>query len=253
MELNTILFLIVILLSNIMHGITGFAGTILAMPFGIMLVGYDVAKPVLNVLAILSGVYILLGRYKKVNWRELIKIVAVMAVGIFGGIYIRGLFAGREQLLYKVLGIFVVVLALQGLYQSLRTVPTQARSVPQQGNRASGLLLDLVLVAAGVVHGMFVAGGPLLTSYMTKKGMDKETFRATISTCWVFLNSLILVSDIQAGLWTPYLLWVQLISIPFLLLAMWIGSKLVARMSQQLFMKITYLLLFVSGISLLVK
>ena len=226
MELNTILFLLVILLSNIMHGITGFAGTILAMPFGIMLVGYDVAKPVLNVLAILSGVYILLGRYKKVNWRELVKIVAVMAVGIFGGIYIRG---------------------------SLRTVPAQARSVPQQGNRASGLLLDLVLVAAGVVHGMFVAGGPLLTSYMTKKGMDKETFRATISTCWVFLNSLILVSDIQAGLWTPYLLWVQLISIPFLLLAMWIGSKLVARMSQQLFMKITYLLLFVSGISLLVK
>jgi len=36
-------------------------------------------------------------------------------------------------------------------------------------------------------------------------------------------------------------------------LAMWIGSRLVARMSQQLFMKITYLLLFVSGISLLVK
>ena len=69
----------------------------------------------------------------------------------------------------------------------------------------------------------------------------------------MFLNSLILVSDIQAGLWTPYLLWVQLISIPFLLLAMWIGSRLVARMSQQLFMKITYLLLFVSGISLLVK
>ena len=34
---------------------------------------------------------------------------------------------------------------------------------------------------------------------------------------------------------------------------MWIGSKLVARMSQDLFMKITYLLLFVSGVSLMVK
>lgn len=253
MELNTILFLLVILLSNIMHGITGFAGTILAMPFGIMLVGYDVAKPVLNVLAILSGLYILLGRYKNVNWRELAKIVAVMAAGIFGGIYIRGLFIGREQLLYKALGIFVVVLALQGLYKSLRPAPAKVRTVSKPENGLSKLLLDLVLVAAGIVHGMFVAGGPLLTSYMTKKEMDKETFRATISTCWVFLNSLILVSDIRAGLWTPYLLRLQLISIPFLLLAMWIGSKLVARMSQQLFMKITYILLFVSGISLLVK
>ena len=88
---------------------------------------------------------------------------------------------------------------------------------------------------------------------MTRRGMEKETFRATISTCWVFLNSLILVSDIRAGLWTPYLMKIQLLSIPFLLLAMWIGSKLVARMSQDLFMKITYALLFISGLSLLVK
>lgn len=252
MTLQTILFFVVILLCNIMHGITGFAGTILAMPFGIMLVGYDVAKPVLNVLAIISGVYIFVGRYKNVNWRELAKIVAVMALGIFGGIYIRGLFVGRESILYKILGIFVIALALQGLWKSLRPAPSAGPRAVGQG-RAAALLADLILVAAGIVHGIFVAGGPLLTSYMTKRDMDKETFRATISTCWVFLNSLILVSDIRAGLWTPYLLKIQLLSIPFLLLAMWIGSKLVARMSQDLFMKITYALLFISGLSLLVK
>lgn len=39
MELNTILFLLVILLSNIMHGITGFAGTILAMPLALCWLG----------------------------------------------------------------------------------------------------------------------------------------------------------------------------------------------------------------------
>ncbi|MGN0976274.1 MAG: sulfite exporter TauE/SafE family protein [Gemmiger sp.] len=252
MTLNTILFFVVILLCNIMHGITGFAGTILAMPFGIMLVGYDVAKPILNVLAIISGIYILIGRYKNVNWRELAKIVVVMSLGIFGGIYIRGLFVGREQILYKILGVFVIVLALQGLWKTLRPAPAPAEK-PEGQSKAAALLSNLILVAAGIVHGIFVSGGPLLTSYMTKRDMDKETFRATISTCWVFLNSLILVSDIQAGLWTPYLIQVQLLSIPFLLLAMWIGSKLVARMSQALFMKITYVLLFVSGASLLIK
>lgn len=249
MTLNYILFYLVILLCNIMHGITGFAGTILAMPFSIMLVGYDVAKPVLNVLAILSGVYIFVGRRKSVNWKELAKIVIVMALGIFAGIYIHGLFVGREQLLYKLLGIFVIALSVQGLWKSLRP----AGQAPVAQGRAAGLLLDLVLVAAGIVHGLFVAGGPLLTSYMTKKNLGKESFRATISTCWVFLNTLILVSDIRAGLWTPELVLVQLISIPFLLAAMWIGSRLVAKMSQQLFMKITYVLLFISGLSLIVK
>lgn len=63
--LNQILFYIVILLTNIIHGITGFAGTILAMPPSLMLVGYDIAKPILNVLAIFSGVYVFVGNYKR--------------------------------------------------------------------------------------------------------------------------------------------------------------------------------------------
>ena len=104
-----------------------------------------------------------------------------------------------------------------------------------------------------MVHGIFVSGGPLLIGYLTKKITDKTAFRATISTVWVFLNSLILFDDIRSGLWTLDLLKIQLISIPFLLAGMFLGGKLYAKMSQQLFMKITYVLLFLSGVSLLVK
>ena len=42
------LFYIVILLANIIQGITGFAGTILAMPFSVRLVGMETAVPVLT-------------------------------------------------------------------------------------------------------------------------------------------------------------------------------------------------------------
>ena len=108
--LNQILFYIVILLTNIIHGITGFAGTILAMPPSLMLVGYDIAKPILNVLAIFSGVYVFVGNYKKIDWKELAKIVVVMALGIFGAVFIKGLFVGKEHLLYKLLGLLVIVL-----------------------------------------------------------------------------------------------------------------------------------------------
>ena len=64
-------FFLVILLSNIIQGITGFAGTILAMPPSLMLVGYDTAKPVLNVLGRLSGIYVFAGHRKHVCWGEL--------------------------------------------------------------------------------------------------------------------------------------------------------------------------------------
>ena len=112
---NYILFLLIILFTNIIQGITGFAGTILAMPPSLMLVGYPVAKPVLNVLGLLSGIYVFAGKHGSVCWKELKKIVAVMAAGIIGGILIKGLFAGKEQALYKILGVFIVFLSRESI------------------------------------------------------------------------------------------------------------------------------------------
>lgn len=247
--ISYILFFIVILLANIMHGITGFAGTVLAMPFGLMLVGYPVAKPILNVLAIISGVYVFAGNHKSVDWKELKKIVLVMAVGMLCGFFIKDLFAGREQILYKLLGVFVVVLAIQGLWKEFRPQPQQPRTEAAKTGRFDLILLPL----AGVVHGIFVSGGPLLIGYLTRRVKDKNVFRATISTVWVFLNTIILIDDIRAGLWTASLVKTQLVSIPFLLVGMYIGGRLVKKMSQPLFMKLTYILLFISGLSLFVK
>lgn len=255
--------MLVILLANIMQGITGFAGTILAMPFSLMLVGYPVAKPVLNVLGLLSGAYVLAGNKDKVCWKELKKIVAVMAVGILGGIGIKGAFAGKETILYWLLGIFVIVLSVQGMVTLWKThkIGEKAENDRVSGSKGDTAetekkdypALTLLLLAAGIVHGIFVSGGPLLISYLTKKVKDKTAFRATISSVWVFLNAIILVDDIRSGLWTPSLLAVQAASVPFLLGGMFIGGKLYVRMSQTLFMAITYGLLLISGISLLVK
>ena len=270
-------FFLVILLSNIIQGITGFAGTILAMPPSLMLVGYDTAKPVLNVLGLLSGIYVFAGHRKHVCWGELKKIVAVMAAGIVGGIFLKGYFAGRERALYALLGLFVVCLSLQGLHKLWRDwLGTQedaaAGAETAEAKAAAGAKtaeakaaaegkaagpdkagLYLLLGLAGIVHGIFVSGGPLLIGYLTKRIQDKVSFRATISTVWVVLNTIILLDDIRSGLWNPELVKIQAASIPFLLAGMAVGSRLYAKMSQRLFMLITYVLLFVSGISLLIK
>ena len=279
-------FFLVILLSNIIQGITGFAGTILAMPPSLMLVRYNTAKPVLNVLGLLSGIYVFAGHRKHVCWGELKKIVAVMAVGIVGGIFLKGFFVGRERMLYALLGLFVVCLSVQGLWklrmerqeeakgqaggpdaaggqgtEGLR--PGGAKAVEPQSagtfreSSAQGYkttpALYLLLGLAGIVHGIFVSGGPLLIGYLTRRIQDKVSFRATISTVWVVLNTIIMLDDIRSGLWNPELVKIQVVSIPFLLAGMAVGSRLYAKMSQRLFMLITYVLLFLSGISLLIK
>lgn len=241
-------FFLVILLSNIIQGITGFAGTILAMPPSLMLVGYDTAKPVLNVLGLLSGIYVLAENWKMVCWKEVRKIVIVMAAGIAFSMTIRGFFAGREPFLYKLLGIIVLALSVQGIYR-LKAAGGRNQGRVSRGNKGAYFLLGL----AGIIHGIFLSGGPLLISYLTGKMRDKSRFRTTISAVWVVLNTFILLDDIVSGWWKRSLIVVQLSAIPFLLLGMYLGSKLYVRMSQRLFMKVTYSLLFLSGIFLLIK
>ncbi|MFI3207972.1 MAG: sulfite exporter TauE/SafE family protein [Eubacteriales bacterium] len=237
--------MIVILLANIVQGITGFAGTILAMPFALMLVGYGVCKPILNVLGLLSGIYVFYGNYKSVNWKELKKIVIVMLIGIIAGICVKDLFMDKEEVLYIALGLFIIYLAIKGLFFSEKETLEDVEGVVEV-KKASNFLLIL----SGFVHGIFVSGGPLLIGYLSKIIKEKIEFRATISTVWIFLNTIILFDDMRTGLWNLELGKWLLVSIPFLFAGMKIGTILYYKMSQELFMKITYILLFISGVSL---
>lgn len=270
--MNEILFYIVILLANIIQGITGFAGTILAMPFSLKLVGMDVAVPVLNFLGIASGIYVLAGNYRHVDRKELLRAVAVMEPAVIIGLIARRFLSGKPQLLYYVLGAIVLALAVSGLWGLLRKEKRQRaesdhselqntgpKSDLQQRAEGAGAssgiaALDIVMLAAsGLVHGLFVCGGPLLIGYLSKRIKDKASFRATISTIWILLNGTIFVSQLISGAWNTGLIKVQLISLPFMAAGMFAGSLLYKRLSQRTFMLITYVLLFIAGLTLFFK
>lgn len=272
--MNRILFYYVILVANIIQGITGFAGTILAMPPGLMLVGYDIAKPVLNFLGLLSGVIVLAGSFRNVNWRELGRVLIYMMSGMVIGMLIKNALSGQMELLYKGLGVFVLILAVRGCVATGQKIHQQKTlaagmsyldedvigeraegngvySFPARAMSRAGTFLMLLL--AGVVHGIFVSGGPLAVAYLSKKLPHMPEFRATISTMWIVLNGFNMAEEIVQGLWTPQLIHVQILAIPFLILGMLIGGKLFKIMNQNIFMVLTYVLLIVSGVSLLFK
>ncbi|MDE5803329.1 MAG: sulfite exporter TauE/SafE family protein [Lachnospiraceae bacterium] len=247
--MKELFFFLTIFLANIIQGITGFAGTILAMPFGIMLMGYDVTKPVLNVLGLLSGIYVFLGNREHVNRKELKRIVLVMVIGIFAGMGLKNFVGTNQMILYQALGSFVVLLAVHGLYRMMA-----ARKKQEEDGQKEHRLKDfLLLTAAGVVHGIFVSGGPLLIGYLTGRISDKRSFRATISTVWILLNTIILIGDIHAGMWNKDNLCILGISFPVLMAGMFVGGKLYRIMSQKFFMILTYVLLLISGVTLFCK
>lgn len=241
-----ILFFIVVFLSNVIQCITGFAGTVLAMPFSMMLVGFDTAKPILNVLGIVASVGVVLSNKKGFNKKEFFRIISIMIVGMAGGFVITRAFAINATVLYKILGIVVILFMLLGCYNTFV-------KKDDDKNKKTNPLIYLVLVAAGLVHGMFVCGGPLLVIYASDKMKDKQEFRVTVSSVWIVLNSIIMFSDIQSGYFNSNLLVLLVISIAILFLSLLVGNKIFNRMNKTVFMVVTYILMGISGASLLFK
>ena len=56
-----------------------------------------------------------------------------------------------------------------------------------------------MILAAGVIHGMFVSGGALLVIYASSALKKKEEFRATMAMLWVTIGCYITGNQIQSG------------------------------------------------------
>lgn len=235
--MKEIIFLFVLFVANVIQAITGFAGTVLAMPPSMYLLGMDDAKVVLNVMALLSGLMIAVMSYHHMNKKELAKICVFMVAGMAIGIQICKT-VPSEQILLIIYGVIILLIAGKNL------LCHRQRTLPKA-------LLLVILLLAGVIHGMFVSGGALLVVYAAQVLKEKEEFRATLAPVWVVLNSILLVSQVRQGVFTEGNIRLILISIIPLFMATWLGKKLVKKVSQKVFLNLTYVLLLVSGLSLI--
>jgi uncharacterized membrane protein YfcA len=230
------LYYLVVLGSNIIQGITGFAGTILAMPFSVMLIGIDKSKFILNFLGIVASIWILAVNYKMVNKKELKHILIFMGIGLTAGIFIGNI--TTPGILTKILPVIILTVAVRGLLTINNTKVIKNKAV-----------LIFILLFSGLVHGMFVIGGPFLVIYASQTLKDKGEFRATLSFVWLILNSIIFISNFEKIFIPEYGIQTCISIIP-LIIGMYIGNKLHNKMSQKFFMILSFVLLILSAVPL---
>lgn len=242
--LSKILFLLVVFFTNIVQCITGFAGTVLAMPFSIMLIGIDDSRSILNLLGLIASIYVAAVCFRSIDKKEFAKMTGIMVIGMIAGIFLKGYFSGSPQLLYKLLGgivIFFAVFSAVKFYAKKEDKPLPAP------------VAIILLIVSGVVHGMFVCGGPLLVTYASGKIKDKDAFRATLSGVWIVLNGIIFVTDAYSGSFTLPTIKLAAVSVAVLAAALVIGNLICKKMSRSIFLQLTYILMLISGVSLFLK
>ena len=238
MDWNSVLFVLVVLFGVFVQSAAGFGGPLISMPIGILLVGVGIAKPVITIAALLVGLTVVISDYKYVNLKELLKMTAVMLVGVIFGLWVFG----TLQLAFLLI-IYAVVIILIG-----------ARRLFFPGKlRVPRAVQESALIGAGIMQGLFVSGGSFLAIYAVDRIPEKREFRATVNAVWAVLN-LFLVGTYAFGgaLTREVLIYAAIITVPCLAVtffAGWVAKKL----SQNIFLKVVYIILIVSGIVLLIS
>ncbi len=174
---------------------------------------------------------------KHVNWREFGKIIAVMVVFMVVGIWLDTLMP--LHVLLKIYGAVIVIIGAKNL------LSPKHKFMPEWA-------LWIILALAGLIQGMFVSGGALLVIYAVQKLRDQQQFRITLSAIWTVLNFIYAGIAFQQGHFTGDVVQIIVFCIPLAVLATFLGNKLQKKISQEKFLKLTYVLLLGIGLVLLV-
>jgi uncharacterized membrane protein YfcA len=95
---------------------------------------------------------------------------------------------------------------------------------------------------------------PPYAIYLSRRGLTKEQYRSTLGACAMFSISLRVVAFVIAGPLQSAKPWLFALAVlPASLGGLWVASKLFSRISRDTLMRAVGLVLFASGLSLIVR
>jgi uncharacterized protein len=163
----------------------GFGATLISLALGSLVVPIESLLPALVPLNLALSIF-LSARYAPQIDRAFLfrRLLPMMALGLP-----IGLFVFREadsSLLKRLFGVFLAVVSASELW---RMRASSAHPAPL--SRPAEIAM---LIAGGIVHGAFAAGGPMAV-YVTSRAIhDKGAYRATLCVLWAVLNVVLLTT-----------------------------------------------------------
>lgn len=218
--------------------VVGFAGALVALP--ILLLGMELpdAISMISLFYLISSAVLLYQNWSDVNKKIVIQLALTITVGTILGILVLKL--GKPILLKKSLGIFVILYVIYKMTDKDKVAFLSKLGTPL------GLL-------GGFFSGLFSTGGPIYMIYVQSKLKTSDAIRATMIGVIAFTNLVRVPTLTVNGLLGVAHLKLALYIIPFYFLAQFLGNVTYDKLNEKTFHKLLLILLFLSGISLIVR
>ena len=230
-----------ILVAYTLEAITGFGSIVIALSLGMLVLPLDVVLPILVALNIpMSGTIAFKNRHS-IEFNLLLKIILPgMLLGTLTGYFIKPYI--NEGMLKQAFGVLVVWFATRELWRMHNSHEDQPRPL---------WVTRVITVFAGITHGLFASGGPLLVYAVAGTKIDKAAFRATMIVVWFSMNIVLATAFLLDGRLQPLLGNIAMY-LPLLLVAIKLGNYLHEKINEKHFRLGIYGLLLVTGLILIV-
>jgi uncharacterized membrane protein YfcA len=232
------LTLLILFFAALTKATLGFGESILAIPLLTLVLGLQVAAPLMALLAGAITLMLLVKGWERVDFKASWRLLLGAAVGVPVGVW--GLKTLPTVWTTTALGVFLIVVGLYNL--------TQPSLVGLSGKHWP-YFFGLV---AGTLGGAYNIASPPILVYGIARRWSPQEFRFTLQSFFLPLSTIILISHASAGLWTIWVFQLFALSLPVMVLAFWLGNRFSRMMTIQHFERMVYVGLIVLGIALLV-
>jgi hypothetical protein len=224
----------------LIFGVTGFGSTVLALPLLVHLMPLKFAVPMLLLLDLTAGILVSTRARHGVRLDELGRLLPFMLLGI--GLGLTLLIKLPEAPLLAALGLLLVAYSTYGITR---------RTGPPRLSRAWSAPIGL---AGGTLSALFGVGGALIALYIGARLHDKDELRATAAAAVLLNSGMRAVLFGAMGLLTQDGLLVSAaLLLPSVLVGLFVGNRLHARVSPQHVLRAVHVVLIIAGVSLLLR
>ncbi|MBU0652920.1 MAG: sulfite exporter TauE/SafE family protein [Proteobacteria bacterium] len=244
----TVAVLLIILVSTLVRAVFGFGNALIAMPLLAMTpIGMKTATPLVALIATILSLVILVKDWRIIDLRSVWRLLVATIPGIpLGLILLKGPYESTGKI---ILALIIVGFSLYCLFRPrLFTRGHLAARCPPREWAAYpfGLL-------AGILGGAYNTNGPPVIIYGTIRRWAPDRFRANLQGYFLPSNVIIIAGHGMGGLWTPSVGWYFLLSLPLILLSIWIGNHLNRMIPPGRFDRYIHLLLILVGALLFIQ
>ena len=222
----------------IVEGMVGFGSALVSLSLAGLFWPVQQIIPIQVAINLPVSAYIVARYHRDISSERLLSTYLPFTVlGLLSGVALSTLLPAAA--LDALFGLLVLALALLQLPRLLAPAPHTA--LPP-------LLRTAALLGAGVMHGLYAIGGPLLVLVAAREEWSKGAFRATLSALWLILGLILTLRFTLAGRYTQADSYTVLILLIPVALATRLGEWLHHRVAERPFRAcVAGLLILVAG------